>query len=562
MVEKAAKPMKRRTRWILAILILLLLPVLRLGCIMVGSDRGTITISRETTYFTEPLRSDGTVDCIAALNQRNSEGVTPENNAAVLFWKAFGPKDIDEKDHKQCSLLLGIQPPSENGDYWVSFNEFSERLEAWNKANNKGSSSAEDPPGPEQSAMEDVFDIRKGPAEEMTDTAMSRPWSSEEFPVLAQWLADNEKPFALVREGCRRPRYYDPLFRGSVRDTGLTSPLTMWNRSCGSFAETLVLHAMLDAHANQIAEAWDSLLDCHRLARLVGSGSSRKSMWLAGQIEGMACKGDCALLQHARLTPVQIAKMREDLEQLPPMPNTAERVCLCDRAQYSEIVSYVAGHGFGSIFDHDDISCTQSSDTAMSPLFRSIIHRCVDWDVVLRMGNARFDQYAAACTLSDRQDRIRAIRRLGDDLGRSPGWPGEWPRLALAAFCFRHHAVSEQVGHFFEFFEFAFIGATDDAVRRDDAAAMSLALDKLAFALAGYRAEQGSYPEKLALLVPKYVTELPKDIFNNDADLQYRREDDGYVLYSVGKNERDDGGKTREENAESDDIVVRMLDKK
>src|SRR5215467_16284740 len=56
-----------------------------------------ITISKETTYLTEPLRPDGYPDYVAALNQRMSEGVTPDNNAAVLLMKAFGPRDIPEQ---------------------------------------------------------------------------------------------------------------------------------------------------------------------------------------------------------------------------------------------------------------------------------------------------------------------------------------------------------------------------------------------------------------------------------------------------------------------------------
>ena len=40
----------------------------------------------------------------------------------------------------------------------------------------------------------------------------------------------------------------------------------------------------------------------------------------------MADKGDQALLQHAKLTAAQIAKMRQDLAGLPPMPRMADRM--------------------------------------------------------------------------------------------------------------------------------------------------------------------------------------------------------------------------------------------
>src|SRR5262245_55897881 len=54
--------------------------------------RGRFTISKETTYVTGPLDKDGYIDYVAALNERLRQGVTPENNANVLIWKALGPR--------------------------------------------------------------------------------------------------------------------------------------------------------------------------------------------------------------------------------------------------------------------------------------------------------------------------------------------------------------------------------------------------------------------------------------------------------------------------------------
>ena len=94
-----------------------------------------------------------------------------------------------------------------------------------------------------------------------------------------------------------------------------------------------------------------------------------------------------------------------------------------------------------------------------------------------------------------------------------------------------------------------------------DRGTVQFELDKLAFALAAYRVDQGSYPAKLADLVPKYVKDVPKDLFNNDADPHYALEGDGYLLYSVGANGKDDGGKSwddRKNNEDWDDLTVRM----
>jgi hypothetical protein len=94
-------------------------------------------------------------------------------------------------------------------------------------------------------------------------------------------------------------------------------------------------------------------------------------------------------------------------------------------------------------------------------------------------------------------------------------------------------------------------------------AAMDCELVKLAFALSQYQLDHKTYPITLSELSPHYVAKIPKDIFNDD-DLHYRREDNGYLLYSVGVNNRDDGGKTAVDGIAAgkgidwDDLVVRI----
>jgi hypothetical protein len=67
-------------------------------------------------------------------------------------------------------------------------------------------------------------------------------------------------------------------------------------------------------------------------------------------------------------------------------------------------------------------------------------------------------------------------------------------------------------------------------------------LAMLACALERYRLAHGQYPEELNALVPAFVTVLPHDIINGEP-LKYRRTNDGrFILYSVGWNEKDDGG--------------------
>jgi hypothetical protein len=65
---------------------------------------------------------------------------------------------------------------------------------------------------------------------------------------------------------------------------------------------------------------------------------------------------------------------------------------------------------------------------------------------------------------------------------------------------------------------------------------------QLACALERYRLAHGEYPGTLDALVPQFIEKLPRDIIGG-APLIYRPTADGkFLLYSVGWNEKDDGG--------------------
>jgi hypothetical protein len=64
----------------------------------------------------------------------------------------------------------------------------------------------------------------------------------------------------------------------------------------------------------------------------------------------------------------------------------------------------------------------------------------------------------------------------------------------------------------------------------------------LACALERARIANGSYPQSLDALTPKFLTRPPID-FVSGAPFRYRVDGDGYVLYSVGWNQQDDGGR-------------------
>jgi hypothetical protein len=83
------------------------------------------------------------------------------------------------------------------------------------------------------------------------------------------------------------------------------------------------------------------------------------------------------------------------------------------------------------------------------------------------------------------------------------------------------------------------------------------ALEQVGFALAAHRADHGTYPDSLSALTPKYISRMPNDLYT-EQPLNYRRQGAGFLLYSVGENGVDDGGRTFDSQPRGDDIVLRV----
>ena len=79
-----------------------------------------------------------------------------------------------------------------------------------------------------------------------------------------------------------------------------------------------------------------------------------------------------------------------------------------------------------------------------------------------------------------------------------------------------------------------------------------LLLTRVALGLAAYKAERRTYPARLDELAPAYLPDVPTDPFT-DAPFVYARTADGYRLYSVGPNMKDDGGADHEP---ADDVAA------
>jgi hypothetical protein len=75
--------------------------------------------------------------------------------------------------------------------------------------------------------------------------------------------------------------------------------------------------------------------------------------------------------------------------------------------------------------------------------------------------------------------------------------------------------------------------------------AAQLRTARAGLAIERYRLAAGKLPESLAELIPTYLDAVPKDPFDGK-DLRYKKLETGFVVYSIGKDGNDDGGKERQ----------------
>lgn len=80
----------------------------------------------------------------------------------------------------------------------------------------------------------------------------------------------------------------------------------------------------------------------------------------------------------------------------------------------------------------------------------------------------------------------------------------------------------------------------------DSRAQADMDMARIALAIERYRLAKGKLPGQLTDLVPTYLTEVPIDPFDGQP-IRYRLTEPGYVVYSVGEDGEENGGKEKEQ---------------
>lgn len=460
-----------RNKWIIGGLLVAGLPLCRLAWFIYLSEPSRqITIGPQTTYLTGPLTADGYVNYIAALEQQAAEGATPENNAVVLLWEAFGAKETTVEEWEEQFHRLGA-------------------------------------PVPANSAVDEI-------------------------------------PLDLLVEASRRSQYYAPFIvhTPDQQVPRLHTVLLPLSQSLREGITRLAGRAGQRMAAGDIDAAWDDILACHRLARLVAQDPFIINSTIGMAHANTASEAAQSLLAADALSAEQARRCLRDLEELPEFRTIADKIDRSERlAILDSATAFARGEPLAPYDETNDVSLALTG--------------AIDWDIVLGSINDHFDRLAAAMRDPDLQQRAHRLKALADE---GETLSGARIAFGLQAFLGGRKQASRDlvkviIGAAPEFY-FTALRSETDMMARNRAV-------HIGFALAAHQREHGAYPESLAALAPDPLDKAPVDPWTGGAFV-YHRTEDGFVLYSVGPNQRDDGGGltsfTGADDAMMDDIIVRV----
>ncbi len=491
-----------------------------------------ITISRKTTHLTAPLRKDGRVDYLAALNARYGKGVTPQTNAVVGIIEALGPDGLDEKTRPALLKALGVTLPA----------------------------------GKEFPEYPDI-----------PLAACDTPWENTDHPALAKWLEANATRVDLLVKAARRRRCYVPCVP-SEGDAAL------WNAVANRMNLLIMIGQKLTAaqamqHVGR--GRTDAALANVETALRIAAHQQRRPLLIdrlvGAATTGLAAAAATELARSAPLSAAQARRLLGTMGQLPAPLSLAEVVdvgeryfsldytrALADGRVRDANIEWLGNIAKPSVEDGPAAAEEKAWISFVVSVLKSRKHmHAVDWNAMLKRCNAQHDQLVKAlrlATFAARKEAFRpydARRKLGIRQARAvwvkwgkPDSPGKAPPSAISA-AWLAGAIDTL---------YAWMSLTR-VLESIDLMSSKQELGRLTVALAGYRAEHGAYPRKLSGLAPGWLKTLPKDVCSGK-DFVYKRDGKGYVLYSVGRNMRDDGGRNQPgdpmPDEGPDDIVVRI----
>ncbi len=437
-----------------------------------SADKPPFTVAKDTTAITSPLNADGTVDYVAAINERVGSGVTPDQNGWVLWVQVSGKEDLPQKTRDTMYQMAAGTTIPETGPFlqsaavWLS----TEKQMAPNAA----------------AALADKIDDLR-----------LHLWAAKDAPEIADYLAAQQKPLDLAVQAAMRPKWWMPFISVDGRSTfGVILPGLSSMRQA---ANDLCARATLRAAAGDFNGFLADTTAVKRLARHVACQATITALF-AFVIDQAADHAIAAAAVSGNLSASQVGQLRALidadglLDDLPKTLDIEERWGALDIAALlatGQLFHLPAGHQF------------------VTP-FAGIDPARVDWDALLRRINADIDedlrilkipdldQQAAAWNARDKQFKDALPSPPPHDAAPKPGESRDAYTARITAL-FEGNVLPA----------FTRVGALRQRER------LTNDLTRTLLAAAAFKARTTHWPDQLEDLVPTDLPTLPRDFHNH-----------------------------------------------
>jgi hypothetical protein len=486
------------------------------------SKRG-YTISKETTYFTGPLKPDGSIDFVAAINAHFAEGVTAENNAARVIIPLMDPQGTFGIPGRREKILsaMGLEP-SDYADIPTMM-----EIRTYSEA----------PGGGDLEALDKQYQI-----------ALNDPWSDDQFPELRDWLTANEPALNRIAEAAHKDRYFVPFVVTDGTDS-LAAILLEHVQQTRSVARAFVIRSNNHIAHGRWNEAWADILTIKELGRLVAQGQTLVENLVGIAIDGIACGQANRLVQHAGPADADWEELRSTWK-IQPVANIARSIGVTERAMLIQLACTIAEEPDTSANLLQGVAAWGDGlgGDAGAKLIGRTLHGMltsgeVKLDDALRYANQTYDEAIALIDLPDTQAREAAFRSIEERLqvvkSGPPGEPGESGLTTLVRVL---SSEPEEPAHQFSKVLLSMIfPAAEQCMRAEYRNRASQNLVDLALAARLLQAQTGHLPQSMRELEPM-VDAATMEQPSVDEPIVLRPEGDGILIYHWCSNRKDDGG--------------------
>ncbi|QDU90657.1 hypothetical protein Pla175_40660 [Pirellulimonas nuda] len=502
---------RRRTTWRLGKLLLGLIALLLAGFFwQLFGPNPPITVSRETTYITEPLGEDGLPDYRRYVLEKMRKGITPEENGAVLFWRACGLDEFRPEDAVLLSEELHLEPllPKEKQLQSVIGKHVTGRVEAWLADQRPELADTEG-----DSLVTPVFEL----ADAMMTAAESTPWTANQLPPIAAWLDERSEALDLLIAAVDLPEWYTPSpVLLSDKDEGLIG-LSRPNYSNASWC--LELRSNLRLGKGDLVGAWRNCRASLLLDRRACADCSPLELMSIAIGAFRTCRIAASLLNHPNVTVDLVAEIADEFGAEQDSQGKWKSAIDNERLV---ILDYTIRQANPQTRDSFVVESLDPTTRWFATQTR------IEYDSALIAVNWQSSALDNAFASSDRRARLVALsRRQQSELGSSESLDEVWEAILFAA-C-RGRIMGEKI--------FDMWGSAKDAELIVATSVTEQQLVCLAAQLVAHRIDTGNYPEALTAL-----KRAPGVDSLSGLPFRYRRTDEGFLLYSVGANGIDDGG--------------------